>query len=58
MDRGAWWVIVHRVTKSWDTSEETWHACKLFDLNFSEPIYSLVKWEISLYYISHQVVED
>ena len=56
MDRGAWWVIVHRVTKSWDTSEETWHACKLFDLNFSEPIYSLVKWEI--YYISHQVVED
>ena len=25
MDRGAWWVTVHRVAES-DTSETTWHA--------------------------------
>ena len=23
MDRGAWWATVHRVTKSWDTTEVT-----------------------------------
>ena len=27
MDRGAWWATVHRVTKSWDTTEVT--ACTL-----------------------------
>ena len=23
MDRGAWWATVHRVSKSWDTTEVT-----------------------------------
>ena len=27
MERGAWRAVVHRVTKSQDTTEATWHAC-------------------------------
>ena len=26
MDRGAWWAVVHRVTKELDMTEATWHG--------------------------------
>ena len=33
MDRGAWWAIVHGVTKSQTRPKLTWHACTQSLLN-------------------------